>query len=747
MSTVTGNNIAQDVIVHTKVNDDWTVDCGETHTFPVPNFVRLFVIKRVLTKYTKTINNNCNNNNNNNNDTSLNIDNLVSSLNSNDIKIAKDILSRLINDGIKIYMEKWYNEIEQANTIEIIFNQIILTKFEKEYSNITTYYNDNNGKSITDVFNNSDLMCLIFQFLDNDFSNHARIELFPCCFVNSHWLYQALNPHSVYQVHLTELIRKTNLHARNDFAIGNNAIARAWQRLSNAKRVHISISKNEVARKLTLNRLSILKNVEIIDGFCYNIKQFNIFKVLLNNDKNEGAKKIKKYNIHCFGYISQTGKEQLSPLRLLNATSIHINFLDFPLIWSKKCQRLVIGNTSIILSHQWCKDVINYCDCSGVTQLTINSATFFLSFKQNGTIIDRSSKLSTAELELLNKFVGKFQNLKELEMQYNWLHTSFLCFWKYFKNIINKNDTILKLSLPDGLNKEQYQELSETINYINGKIEKINFNVDSSWQTSKEIIKKMLNHVYDKLGLQWIDVTLRAGMVSEKEIEDGIQFVLKLVIGTAEDDDDNDDDHDEDDTNTSVSIRNGFNGTIKTLRFIISPYYANLNVIDQLVCLLSNAIPNLENDNGDDNVSIMNKQKRLQSNGLCISFLCGINSIVEKSSNSNYDTIKEKRKQFIAFFEKTCQSIHSWMFDYGFAVQIGLVLMNMEKNLFDKCYNDVYLKYFSQDIIAQKYQIPKRCKYYQPRNEPKLLFQFNTRRSKFKVSNMYNTVSKLLNFM
>ena len=47
--------------------------------------------------------------------------------------LAGAILNHLINYGIKIYMKRFYNEKEQSNIIELIFNKIILKKFVEEY--------------------------------------------------------------------------------------------------------------------------------------------------------------------------------------------------------------------------------------------------------------------------------------------------------------------------------------------------------------------------------------------------------------------------------------------------------------------------------------------------------------------------------------------------------------------------------------------------------------------------------------
>lgn len=65
-------------------------------------------------------------------------------------------------------MRKWYNEHDQMDFIEMIFKKIILKTLGNEYSKITTYdtqSDDCNYVYQNAVFNLSDIMCCIFQFL------------------------------------------------------------------------------------------------------------------------------------------------------------------------------------------------------------------------------------------------------------------------------------------------------------------------------------------------------------------------------------------------------------------------------------------------------------------------------------------------------------------------------------------------------------------------------------------------------
>ena len=185
-------------------NSDWNkpIDLLPVNILKMPSFVRLFVIHRVL-----------NNANYNSND-SINIDTVVSesTLNKALHSSAQQILSQLMKHGIKDYMNKHYKEKNQANTIEIIFNQIILKQFTKEYQNVTLYptvtiagntteSSDENKTNYQNLlFNTTDIMCSMFQYFSDFNDNNEYIgDLSNCSLVCSQWFYHAFNPNSIYQ--------------------------------------------------------------------------------------------------------------------------------------------------------------------------------------------------------------------------------------------------------------------------------------------------------------------------------------------------------------------------------------------------------------------------------------------------------------------------------------------------------------------------------------------------------------------
>ena len=95
-------------------------------------------------------------------------------------------------------MEKCYNEKEQATIIEVIFQNIILVKLDKEYQQATSY-RDKNQQYQCKVFNNNDLMRKIFEYLT--FEKGFIGQLYYCSLVNTCWLYHIWNTKLPYGRH------------------------------------------------------------------------------------------------------------------------------------------------------------------------------------------------------------------------------------------------------------------------------------------------------------------------------------------------------------------------------------------------------------------------------------------------------------------------------------------------------------------------------------------------------------------
>ena len=207
--TKTTQEMSDPITKNETKQDDWTPpidDCE--YNLQNPSFIRLFFMRRILHKY-MIDNTQCGA------ATGKVVEHLVSTLNDSGEEIkktAKDIVTRLVDDGIQVYMDKWYNEKQESNIIEMIFNKIILKNFDKEYNKLVTYSNNKDGnvdmKYQRLLFNSNDLMSYIFQYLEL-YHGIENDDSYMCSLVDSHWLYHVWNVNSVYFVDLDVLIQKT----------------------------------------------------------------------------------------------------------------------------------------------------------------------------------------------------------------------------------------------------------------------------------------------------------------------------------------------------------------------------------------------------------------------------------------------------------------------------------------------------------------------------------------------------------
>ena len=470
---------------------DWATPAEQAEMLKVPSFVRLFVIHRVLNEVYGNMRN-------------KDIDALVtqSTINKKLHEITKEILSRLIVVGIKEYMNKYYNEKVQANTIEIIFNQIILKQFETEYQNVTTYKtkkskndkqleqeNGDKNKYKNLLFNTEDIMCLIFQYL-NEF-----IDLSNCSLVCCQWFYHSFNPKCIYIFDLKKLATATAKCKEND----ENNVTRMWQRLCNVKNIAFyngGLKGPSNNNCVLLNKLSMLRNVEIIDNGTGSVEDIPGLKVILHNCKD----KIGEYFIQ----LETEEKHQLSPLVLNNVKVLSFDSIYFAIIWSKKCERMNLLWISNI-DDQWCEIVINDCDCSGIKHLIINNTTF------DPITMDITKKSTKMLLDKLGKKFDNNNNLKLLIISFeDKIDACMVYIWKYLQAIIEKNNGDMELSIAQDLSNQDLEILSRAIIEMQPQIHKISISFGETWKTEKEWIKKILSKCAgkDNSSLEWITIQL-----------------------------------------------------------------------------------------------------------------------------------------------------------------------------------------------------------------------------------------------
>ena len=460
-------------------------DESNSFTTPsVPSFIRLFVIRRILMITHKT---------------KEKIRNLTIMLPDKQMQDkALDILLFLLSNGIKQYMSKFYNEEKQSNIIELIFNKIILTKFDKECEKITRYNstcNDDHFQSL--VFNMNDLMCLIFQFLK--FDKELNGDLNNCSLVNSHWLYHSWNPNSVYH------IGEVELGDLNTISVKSSRIRRAriWQRLMNVKSVHLSRLK---WNDLTLKKLSMMKNIQHVIQlnvggysvpFLFNDRLIEIIKQIW-------APKILTFNV-CLRRQNinnnhnnrehMSKNTQKSPVRLVNATDItlkskYMHKSEY-ILWSNKCKKLTLHRM-----HHVDEELVNFmidnCDCNGIKSLTIIDVQF------------SPKVVSKAINPLLSKLAKKFTDLQYLRINLKTCDEHMLSLWKFLKTLVDKNTVEIELELDQfGGDFTMLNQWMTNIGYHNN-INKIVVNLNSDMFDSIIPLKNTLANCMKNL--QWLKI-------------------------------------------------------------------------------------------------------------------------------------------------------------------------------------------------------------------------------------------------
>ena len=461
----------------------------------VPNFIRLFVIRRIIEKYIK---------NNENKKTIFR--NELKNVFTDDKKVELlviNIVTLLINDGIKKYMSKYYNEKKQSNTIEDLFNKVILKQFSREYNEIITYginndtTNDNYYENL--LFNSTDLMSHIFQYLH--WGREFDRDLYSCSLVSSHWLYHSWNANSVYHINFYKLAKVDNISK-------NRKWARIWQRLYNVKSIRINFEEEDSkAAVVAVNKLSMFTKIERVNVYMGGSEEINLSISLVIAIMNRCKDRIKDCRIK----IKYNGSSHFeAPIKLPKAQYVEIGDLVFYRQWTNECTQLKLHVVKNI-SNDWCKFVIDNCDCSNINNLildrvsfennSINEETLEPRSNNNDLILDKVT-FDSINQETLKQFALKFCNLKTLEIVMCEVDSDVLLFWHLLKPILSKNSTKVTLKVRSLTNKK-CSSLSETTDekHLNLKIDKLiigytrNYSIDSAIKFIQERDIGGLNHL------------------------------------------------------------------------------------------------------------------------------------------------------------------------------------------------------------------------------------------------------------
>ena len=358
----------------------------------VPSFVRLFMMRRLIAVAHAG------------NKKAL-IKQLTLVLSDFDVQAkANTILTRLMKHSLKHYMTTWYDEKSQAAVIELIFHQIIATKFPEICQQITTYRG--RSKSQNAVFNTKDLMSLVLHFLE--YGKKFNGDLYHCSLVCSHWLYHVYNPNSVYFVHLGALMGQTHSYTtlkscsdKNTNNNGDNSCIRMWQRLTKARGINISCNFDPTPNEVVFKKLLLFNNVDKIYGYCCINDSASIPRMI--NEK--WWEKIRYFGVSMYSPSESTTTTAIAmfpALKLLNAKYIYAkNNQACFITWSNVCEKLdIMWNKNI--NKQWFNHVINYCDCSCIQSLYIE-------------IIEKSDLNNQKSEQLKSTFANFAQKFKKLQ--------------------------------------------------------------------------------------------------------------------------------------------------------------------------------------------------------------------------------------------------------------------------------------------------------------------------------------------
>ena len=462
---------------HNTNNNNDSFGYNFSYKIDIPRFIQTFIIHRILGDFI------CIDNDISDNiidiDENRKIKNLITSVfdNSIDLDTKLDIFGAL---RWCIYLDlNTYIQLEAATTrtpVEMIFHQIILKKFAKEYNELISYpintpKDYKNSKYL--VFNLTDVMCHIFHYLKLklEYDNYDKEfefsgDLVSCSLVNSYWMYQAWNLNAIFDADLTLLVKKTINYTKKWSKKREYNMSRIWQRFSHAKSISFSINNipNIVAlsKKLAMlksyNQLNVsFGNYETMQSVLASFESTRLKQCTIRVNQAT-ASKLNRLN------WNKNNQFNLSPLVLMNARYINVD-INFYAVWGRKCNELVVKYQNI--NKQWCQFVFDYCDCSNIEK-----------FSLCGTFDARSIDES-----VLKQLVNKLPNIKEFTILIkSSIDKNVLLFWQLLtQTILKKNNGKSKLHI-EKLRENDFGVLQETIKerHLYSTLEKLSISIQPS---------------------------------------------------------------------------------------------------------------------------------------------------------------------------------------------------------------------------------------------------------------------------
>ena len=412
---------------------DWKADVQPLDLYKpqAPNFIRLFILHRILKQFVK-------------NDVQL-LSLFKKGASKNNQRRVDKIISSLIKYGIQTYMTDYYNEKDDSQTIDLIFDNIILKYFDKEYHKITQYV-DKSDLSLEyseKVFNTNDLMCLIFQFLFDNTDNINIVISLVC----SQWLYHSFDKKSnIFNGNLPFklLMKISKFNPKNEPKHQLERYKSQLQRLYKVQSLNIHMGKNFVVTSKFLSHFAVFNHIEQLEIWLGDIirsntskDRLNVLKTIIQQCSNQ-IKTLKISAAHFYG-----DQIKLPVLTLDNLESLFMFQQCFPIIFSKKLKSLTIGfkEETTYLNNEWMKLVIDKCEFSNIKHLKIYNVLFANANHQ--AINEGDDK----DINLIKQFATKFIALQKIDFvlkKCNYLSSNLWnIFTKSLKSTSLKNKTLI----------------------------------------------------------------------------------------------------------------------------------------------------------------------------------------------------------------------------------------------------------------------------------------------------------------
>ena len=311
----------------------------------------------------------------------------------------------------------------------------------------------------------------------------------------------------------------------------NRQWTRMWQRLHKVKCIHLYFVAMSREAATIVNKLSSLRKFDKLEVFVGDDtvdKCMSLLMPIMSGCKN----RIEYCRIHV--QISRNRNRSLhleapSSLRLPKAQYVEICDSVFYRQWTNECTQLKLSRIYNI-NKDWCKFVIENCDCSNITKLILDKARF---------------DVSSIYKVILKQLALQFCNLKTLKIEIDHDDTFYhkvLLFWQLLKPIISKNQTKVELTMGYFGTEHGYSLLCQRMDEKYLKIDKLIIShihssdaVNSAIKFLQERDARGLNHlviehpISRKQASQLLD-ELKCKSITAFELKDhNFQFANELL--------------------------------------------------------------------------------------------------------------------------------------------------------------------------------------------------------------------------